>query len=79
MSKKKSSSSNSEYVVVQVRIPKPVVEFIEALAAFSGFDVTEFWKQGLLDHVGAVLDSQEHLEPDWLMDRYGLEKFLKDC
>ena len=76
---KKKSSSSSGYVVVQVRVPKPIAEFIEALGAFSGFTMEEFWKEEAVNTVRGILDSiaGSYVERDWLIEHYGLQKYIK--
>jgi len=88
MSEKKGNSKrNSEYVVVQVRVPKRIAEFIQALGAFSGFTMEEFWKEEAVNTVRGILDSiaGSYVERDWLIEHYGLQKYIelekqmKDC
>jgi len=80
MGKKKSDAKDeSEYVVVQVRVPKRIAEFIQALGAFSGFTMEEFWKEEAVNTVRGILDSiaGSYVERDWLIEHYGLQKYIK--
>jgi len=77
MSKKKSDvKDESEYVVLQVRVPKAVAEFFNA---FSGSSVQAFCERELTVAAEKILESLAGVycvDVSEIVERYGLEKFL---
>ena len=79
MSKKKSDvKDESEYVVVQVRVPKAVADFFNA---FSGSSVQAFCEKELIvaaeKILGGLSDAEGYcVDVPEIVERYGLERFL---
>jgi len=77
MSKKKSDAKDeSEYLVVQVRVPKAVAEFFNA---FSGSSVEAFCEKELTvaaKKILAGLSDVYCVDVPEIVERYDLEKFL---
>jgi len=77
MNKKKSDAKDeSEYVVVQVRVPKAVAEFFNA---FSGSSVQAFCERELTVAAEKILESLAGVycvDVPEIVERYGLERFL---
>jgi len=77
MNKKKSDvKDESEYVVLQVRVPKAVAEFFNA---FSGSSVQAFCERELTVAAEKILESLAGVycvDVSEIVERYGLEKFL---
>ena len=78
MNKRKSDAKDeSEYLVVQVRVPKAVAEFFNA---FSGSSVQAFCEKELIVAAEKILEglSVESycVNVSEIVERYGLERFL---
>ena len=75
------SSNKIEYVKVEINIPKQIVDFVRALAEFSGFDFEWFWQRELIDTIKSIIEciSGPYVDSEWLIRRYNLEEILKDC
>jgi len=77
MSKKKSDvKDESDYVVVQVRVPKAVAEFFKA---FSGSSIETFCEKELTAAAEEILKSLAAVycvDVPEIVERYGLERFL---
>jgi len=79
MNKKKSDAKDeSEYVAVQVKVPKAVADFFNA---FSGSSVQAFCEKELIVAAKKILGGLSSVEgycvdvPE-IVERYGLERFL---
>jgi len=77
MSKKKSDAKDeSEYVVVQVRVPKAVAEFFNA---FAGSSIQAFCEEELTAAAEEILQSLAGVycvDVSEIVERYDLERFL---
>jgi len=77
MNKKKSDAKDeSQYVVLQVRVPKAVAEFFNA---FSGSSVQAFSERELTVAAEKILESLAGVycvDVSEIVERYGLERFL---
>ena len=77
MNKRKSDAKDeSEYLVVQVRVPKAVAEFFNA---FSGSSVQAFCEKELIVAAEKILESLAGVycvDVPEIVERYGLERFL---
>jgi len=81
MKKKKSNSSSNEYVVVQVRVPKPIHDFIQAHIAYVKMSLDQWLSEaikaevdGLIDEIS--IDPAFGLDKDEMVKKYKLEEFV---
>ena len=76
-----NTSSSTEYVEVQIKVPKYIYEFVEALANFSRTKIEQFWETELIDTVKSTIDciSGNYVDKDILIERYNLKQILEDC
>ena len=75
------SSIEIEYVEVQIKVPKHIYEFVEALANFSRTKIEQFWQTELIDTIKSTIDciSGNYIDTDVLIERYNLKQILEDC
>ena len=81
MKKKKSNSSSNEYVVVQVRVPKPIHDFIQAHVAYVKMSLDEWLSEAIKGEVDGLIDEISidpafGLDKDEMVKKYKLEEFV---
>jgi len=79
--RKGASSSNSEYVVVQARVPKPIHDFLQAHIAYVKMSLDEWVSEAIKAEVDGLIDEISvdpafGLDKDELVKKYGLEEFV---
>jgi len=75
------SSSDIEYVEVKIKIPKPLYEFVKALAQFYQLDTDQFFETELKTAIESVLDgmSGAYMDKEYLIELYHLKEIIEDC
>jgi len=82
MNKKKSDvKDESEYVVVQVRVPKPIHDFIQAHIAYVKMSLDEWLSEAIKGEVDGLIDEISvdpafGLDKDEMVKKYKLEEFV---
>ena len=74
--KESLSSHNSECVDVHIKLPKPIVDFVEALAEFCKVNLQEFWKQLIVDITRTYVKEMDgpYVDTESVIERFGLKE-----
>jgi len=69
--------TDTDYVEVTLRLPKPVVEFYEAYAHFAKEEVSDMLTEIIVKDVAHILDDFPAIcELKGFVKRYGLEQYV---
>ena len=70
----------TEHVEVTLRLPKRLVDFLEAKEEITDMTVKEYLERAIIQSVGADLEARDTFvpQPEEFIEKYGLKDILKD-
>ena len=70
------SSNKTECIDVHIRLPKPIVDFVEALAEFCRIDLQEFWQQLIVDITRTYVKEMDgpYVDTESVIERFALKE-----
>ncbi len=74
------SSEKMKYVEVKIKVPKPVVDYVRALAMFASVDINKILTDLVVTNVNCLVDEggYPYTERMKIIKHYGLKEIL-DC
>ena len=69
-----------EHVEVTVKLPKRLVDFLEAKKEITDMTVKEYLERAIIQSVGADLEAKDTFvpQPEEIIEKYRLKDILKD-